>query len=472
MGYTQTAGYRVNLSPCCGGFMKNIIISGAGEVGRYTAEVLQKRGHSITVIDTSFQALKRLDNVLDARLLQGSACHGDVLEDAGVQDCDVFIAATNLDEINFLTAAIAKKMGADKVIARIHHKTFHRNDNVNYGEVFGIDSLICPEELTARAICAKLHDPGVAAVQRFAGEEIELHQFIVRHDSSAFHKPLKDLKLPPGTRIIIIRRGEQFVVPDKETVLARGDIVTMVGPTKGYGDVKKMFEPHKKEHYEIVISGASATAEWILNEIDRRLYSIRLFEGNLERAEDFATRYPEITVLNADPNESHVFEAEYLSEVSGFISAGDSEEFNILGSLQAKKNGVGTTFAVIHNSSHLSSLDGIGIDYPFSPRMEGAKELLRLIDDSSIKILASLEKGHVYVYELQVAKGAAGAGKSLHEINFPRATIVAAIQREKKVIAPTPADVIEEGDQLIIMGPETMEKTLRKLFIQKKLWKN
>ena len=446
--------------------MKNVIISGAGQVGRFTAEVLQHKGHSITVIDQDIHALQSLDSVLEARLVQGSSCHSDVLEEAGIENCDALIAATNLDEINLLTGALGKKMGAEKSISRVHQRTFMDDRRLDHGLALGIDTLICPEELTSRAICSKLHDPGVAAVQRFAGDEIEMHQFIIKADTPAFHKPLSELDLPPGVRIIIVRRGDSCLVPDRETVLARDDVITVVVPTKFAKKLKSVFHAQRVEHQDIVIAGVSPVSDWILSQIDFKRFSVRLFEPNLQKAEEIASRYPDVTVLNADPVETHVFENEHLDEVFAFIAAAHNEEHNILGAIQARQRGVGCTFAIVENSVYLSSLEGIGIDYPFSPRIEGAKELLRLVDDSPIKVLSTLEDGGIQVFELKVEFGATGAGRSLKEINFPRATVVAAIQREKRVIAPSPGDIVEAGDVLVVIGPAKMESTLHKIFIR------
>ena len=446
--------------------MKNVIISGAGQVGRFTAEVLQQKGHSITVIDHDVEALRRLDSVLEARLIHGSSCHSDILDEAGIDNCDALIAATSLDEINLLTAAVGKKMGAEKAISRVHQRTFMDSTLLHHGQALGIDALICPEELTSRAICSKLHDPGVAAVQSFAGDEIELHQFIVKPDTIAFHTPLSDLDLPLGTRIIIVRRGKSCLVPDRDTVLARDDVITVVVPAKSAEKIKSFFHAPREDHQDIVIAGVSPVTDWILNQVDYKRFSVRLFEPSLNKAEEMAGRYPQVTVLNSDPVETHVFENEHLDEVSAFIAAAQNEEHNILGAIQAKQRGVASTFAIVENSVYLNSLEGIGIDYPFSPRIEGAKELLRLVDDSPIKVLSKLEDGGIQVFELVVDKGAAGVGRSLREINFPRATLVAAIQRGKRVIAPSPGDVIEGGDVLVVIGPAKMEKTLHKIFIR------
>lgn len=446
--------------------MKNVVIGGAGEVGRYTAEVLYRQGHAITVIDTKPHALKKIENVIEARLLHGSSCDADILKEADIEKCDVYIAATSLDEINLVSGAVGRRLGAAKVIARVHERTFFENRYLNYSDAFACDHLICPEELTSKAIGARLYDPDVVAVQRFADDKIELHQFVVKPGTSAFHKPLAKIPFPPGVRLIIVKRDRTSIIPDASTVLARDDLVTVVMPTEVKDEVRDMFNYQHSQRQKIALAGATPMAEWILSKVDMDRFSIRLFEPDLSRAEIIASRYPNITVLNSDPVEAYVFESEHLEEVSAFIACGFNEEHNILGALQAKAKGAQSTFAIIHNSTYLSSLGGIGIDHPFSPRIEAAKELLRLIDDEPIKVLGKIETGDVNIYELTVGSNAAGVGKSLKEIAFPRATIIAAIKRGHQVMAPSPQDIVHGGDTLIVIGPESMKKTIKKIFIK------
>ena len=146
----------------------NIVICGAGEVGRHAAEVLGANGNNITVLDQDPDRLDKLRDVLDVRFLRGNGTHGDVLLEAGCNMSDLFIATTNQDEINLLAASIAKGMGAGKTVARVHHRAFFERRGLEYDRYLGIDHLVCPEYSTALAIAQNLRSPGAMAVERFA----------------------------------------------------------------------------------------------------------------------------------------------------------------------------------------------------------------------------------------------------------------------------------------------------------------
>ena len=153
-----------------------IIICGAGEVGSHATEVLDQRGHSITVIDTNNQKLRAIEEVADVRTLHGNCSHVDILEQAGVSKADLVVAATEMDEVNLLTASVAKRLGAEKTIARVHDYAYLGERGVDYRIHLGIDELICPEFTTVSAISQTLRNPAAMAVESFARGQIELEQ--------------------------------------------------------------------------------------------------------------------------------------------------------------------------------------------------------------------------------------------------------------------------------------------------------
>ena len=396
-------------------------------------------------------------------MVWGSACHAQVLMEANVPNCDVMIAATSLDEINLLSGALGKQLGADKVISRIHNRNYRTSGRFNYAKGLGIDHLIYPEELTARSICSHINDPGVMAIQSFARDQIELHQYKIDHKSKVANIPLKNIKLPEGLRIIKMRRDGELIIPSADTEMKHGDIVTMIGPSEKYGQIKGIFSSEKRKSKEIAIAGGSSTAEWVIAHLKNQDISIRLFEQNIERAEELAAHYSRVTVLAADTLDVHTFESEHLERCSALLSLSDNQERNILVALQSKKLGVESTFAVIHNSTYLSALEEVGIDYCYSPRQEAAKELLRLMDDSPIKTITTLGDGSFNVYEMTALSGSA-LGFKLEDIKFPRHTFIAAIQRSNLVFSPRATDCVFKDDILIIIGPEDIQDTLTDLY--------
>ena len=122
----------------------NIVIGGSGSVGRHLAEVLASTGSDVTIIENDPAKLQLLENELDVGTLRASCADAVALREAGIASADMFIAATNNDEVNLLSASVAKSMGAKRSVARIHHQAYFDSSVISYARHLNIDHHICP----------------------------------------------------------------------------------------------------------------------------------------------------------------------------------------------------------------------------------------------------------------------------------------------------------------------------------------
>ncbi|MCB9228503.1 MAG: Trk system potassium transporter TrkA [Deltaproteobacteria bacterium] len=443
--------------------MKHIVISGAGEVGRYAAQVARKEGLRVTIIETSDEAIARVENSIDARIVSGSACHAEVLRQADVSSCDVLMAATSLDEVNLLTASIGKKMGAGIVMARIHNTSYF-DEEFDYRMTFGVDHFVCPEQLTARTIASDLTEPNTSQIPRFAQNEIEIRNFIVSENSAAANVALKDLKLPPGVRIALIRRHKESLAPVAGTVLSVSDRVAVIGPGDAFQDVLALFGKGSSGIQNLAVTGAGPVSEWLLQKLDLNRYRIKLFEKNLDLAERIASKFGQITVIHEDPMEASIFTGEHLEQCDAFLALEGNQEHNLLAAMQAKSAGVPNVIALVQSSGLLRILKGTGVDHLYSPRIEAARALLQIVDTAPVKHLASLDSRVALVYQVKVQPDSPGVAKALADMDFPDNAFIAAIEREGSVFCPVFRDQISSGDVLIVIGPHDIRKYLLKTF--------
>ena len=231
----------------------NIVISGAGEVGRHAAEILGAEGHNITIIDPAAGKLYALEDVMDVRTLTGDGTHATTLIEAGCESADVFIAATQHDGTNLLSASVASSLGAGRTIARVHHSAFFVGRDFDYKHHLGIDHLVCPEYSTALAIARTLRNPGALAVERFARGKIEMQQLPVGPDAAVIGKPLIELKLPESLRIAAIERNGATFIPDASAAIEVDDVVTLVGQPEAFDKARKLFSVDADRHKRVMI---------------------------------------------------------------------------------------------------------------------------------------------------------------------------------------------------------------------------
>lgn len=443
----------------------NIVICGAGEVGRHAAEILGAVGHSVTIIDADAAKLAALDEVMDVRNLLGSGTHVDTLIEAGCEDADVFIAATNIDEINILSASLAAGVGAHRTVARVHHSAYFANPDFDYATQFGIDHLVCPEYTTATAIAQSLRSPGAMAVERFAKERIELQQVAVSDNAAVIGKALPDLGLPPATRLALIERRETTFIPNGSTVIEQGDIVTLIGDTEAIEKARKKFHTSHDRRKRVLVVGGTSMGVWLCRALRNPMFSVRLIEENRERAEELAAKLDWVTIISANLNDADVLDEERVDQCDSFVALTEDDEKNILLAARAKSMGAHDVIAVQQRSTYLHLLRHVGIDRAFSPRKTAVTQIQHMLEPGPIRHLASLEVGIADVFEIRVPPQAKSViSKPLRDIKFPSGSMIAAIQRGEEVFVPGGFDLVEADDTVIMIAPASVEKQLRKVF--------
>lgn len=445
----------------------NVLIAGAGEVGGHAADVLSQAGHNVTVIDLNADRLRTLGDTVDVRTMVGDSAHLDVLRDAGAEKCDLMVAATQVDEINLLSAFLAKATGARKTIVRVHHTANFSLRRTEYAEKLGIDEFVCPEYLTSLAIAEAIHNPGSIALEEFGRGKLFMQRFPVTRGAAAVGKKLSEVTLPARTRVATVERGETVTIARADTSIAEGDYVTLIGAQKSFDHARKIFNKGLETHHHVTIMGETSTAVWLCRALRSRFFSVRVFVQTRERAEQLSSKLSNVTVLEGDPTDRTTFNDEHIEQADEFIAVTDDDEQNILACAQAKALGVPKAIAVVQRTKYFRLFRHVGIDHAFSPRDEAVKAIRRLIDVGPIRALATFARDSVRVYEVKPSKRAKILGHDLRNIKLPAGTMIAAIRRGEDVLVPGADDQVVADDTILLIGPCGIDGELRKMFVTK-----
>ena len=438
----------------------NILVCGAGEIGSHAVEVLSNRNASITVIDTDPDKLRRIEEHMDAATVLGNCAQAEVLRKAGAHSADMVLAATNQDEVNLLTASLAKGLGARKTVARIHHAAFLRSDAF-YTEHLGIDRLICPEHAMAVAIARQLRNPGAVAIESFARGGVELEELIAKKGGSAIGRRLADVAMPSGSRLLLVRRGDETLIPTAKTVVVEGDRVVLVGNADAFNDARKRFNADKLARTSVILMGGPSMAVWLCRALKDRRYGIRLFETDRTRAEELAEKLDWVTVMNSDPTDRTVFDEESIGSADVFVAMLENDESNIIAGVLAKTRGVSKVMTLCHRTKYLDVVYDVGVDVVFSSRKVTGEEILTLVDQNPVRWLGAIADGQVDVVQVRVDPDCPAAGRPLRELELAPEWLVAALRRGERAFMPGADDALESDDVVLLTGIRSPEATAR-----------
>jgi len=152
----------------------NILIIGAGEVGFQLTKRLAAEKHNITILEINPEKANRAKEQLDAMVVVGSGSSYEDLKRAEIQETDIFVAISNVDEVNMLACRYANKLNIPTKIARVRNPEYIEASFILSKEEMGIDLLIHPEKETADAVIRLIRQSGATDIVEFAGGKIQL----------------------------------------------------------------------------------------------------------------------------------------------------------------------------------------------------------------------------------------------------------------------------------------------------------
>ncbi len=220
---------------------KRIIIAGAGNIGRRLASSLESK-YRVKLIERNPTRAREIAERLDmAIVLHGDAADEDLLLEENIENTDVFCAVTNDDEANILSAMLAKRLGAKRVMALINRPAYV--DLVQSGT---IDIAISPQQATIGTLLTRVRRGDVVQVhslRRGAAEAIEAVAHGDRSSSKVVGRAIEEIKLPKGTTIGAVVRGEQVLIAHHDTMIESEDhVILFLVDKRRIRDVEKLFQ--------------------------------------------------------------------------------------------------------------------------------------------------------------------------------------------------------------------------------------
>ena len=198
---------------------------GHGNIGVRLALALEQT-NQVKIIERDTSRARAISERLNkAIVLVGDAADEELLLEENIDNVDVFCALTNAEEANILSAMLAKRLGARKVMALINRPAY-----ADLVEAGSIDIAISPQQITIGSLLAHVRRGDVVKVhslRRGAAEAIEAVAHGTEEESKVVGRKIEDIELPRGTNIIAIVRGDQVIIAHHDIVIETDDHVIL-----------------------------------------------------------------------------------------------------------------------------------------------------------------------------------------------------------------------------------------------------
>ncbi len=444
-----------------------IIIAGAGEVGTYLAKMLYSVEHDIIVIDNDEENLKKIDSSHDVMAVNGSATSIATLKEADIKRTDLLIAVTPIEEVNMTAAALAKKLGAKKVIARINNHEYLDDLNRKFIFQMGIDSIVYPEILASREIVSMLKQTGTN--KRFEFSTGHLSLYILKLDnpkSPMIGKSLIDVanaNLAHDYRTVAIIRNSETIIPRGNTVLEINDLAYIVTSQEG---IQQLIKYSNKEDFQIkniMILGGSRIGKKVAKAVENK-FNVKILEIEKNKAFELADELDNTLVVNADGTNIDILKEEGIEKMDAFIAVTGKSETNILTCTLAKKFGVKKTIAEIENFDYMQIANNMGIDSVVNKKLIAASNIFKFTMSAEVPTVQCLTGTDAEALELVVHKNSLVTKKTVKELNFPKDALLGGVIRGNTSFIAKGDTRLQEDDKVIVFALSTALKKVNQLF--------
>ena len=456
----------------------NIIICGAGNIGLHVAAALSKQEHSVVLIDRDERVLEHAARNIDVGTRQGSATDWQLLEELMELSPDLFLSLTNEDEANLVACSIAKNLGIPETLSRVREDRYLNSMRLDFGRLFAVDHFLCPELLVAQRIFNRILYTDAVRTESFSHGAVQMRTMRVPTNWRRSEKTLRELSLPKGVMVGLIRRPLQAqqrgaaptayktLFPHGDDNLLVGDEVTFIGETNSILDLHVMFGTTRRAVKSVVIAGGSLTALHLAKILVARRIDVHIIEKNFERCALLAEQLPEARITHHDATDLSFLQSEKIGNADVFVSCTGKDETDLLAALLAKQCGTDKVLMCIADPSYAPILEEMGIGHAISHRAAALDMVLAITREEAVTSMVTLPDADAEIAEIKVSMDSSIAGIPLRELgpHLPEDFLIAVIQNRGRVMIANGDRILCPGDTAVVISTPKNISEINTLF--------
>jgi trk system potassium uptake protein TrkA len=430
-----------------------IVIAGAGEVGYHLAKQLSLEEHDITIIDIDGNKLESIGSNSDVLTITGSSTSISLLKSAKIEDAHLVVAVTSSESVNINTAILAKKLGADKTIARVSNDEYISADYKDMFKNLGIDYLIYPEDLAAIELVKLVERAAATDIIDFEKGLLSLIGLKLDKNAKVLHKTMRDTAKEYEAvdfRIVAIHRGLRTLIPSGNDIFLPNDQIFVITNPEGQDKILELAGKDKTKIANMMILGGGQIGRKAAAMLEDEI-NIKIIEKGKDRSVALADQLHKALVIQGDGRDLDLLAQEGIVDMDGFIAVTEDAETNIITCLMAKHLGVAKTIALVDNVDYVPLTQTIGLDALINKKLIAASHISRFIRKENIISIATLQGIDAEVVEYNVSPNSKVASAKVKDLKFPKNAIIGGYVRGDKGFITVGDTQLEPGDRAVVV---------------------
>ena len=428
----------------------NIIIAGAGKVGFNLAKTLSI-SHNVIVIDKNVDALNSIQENLDIMPIYGNVEDYKTFLNVHYKEIDLFIAVTNLDNINLIAAmTIDLALSVKRKFIRLQKHYF---DHDIIKERLNIEQFIFPLQLASHTILSLLKYPKANNVKTFNYTDYKLISMMIPNDFIAQTFEFEIFK------IIGIERNKEFFIPkDNFVEIMPNDLVYYFGLED---DMQIISQDEESTINKCVVFGGDKLGISIAKDLLSIDCEVKLIEKDLLLCQKADEKLKgKVDIINFKYGSHEIFEDEGLDKADIFITTTNNDEFNIIKCLEARDSGVQKVVAINNEMEYYNLMHTLNITAVRGPKMSAYHKIMEEISSTGVVLKKHFCGGKATVFMRKIFANSKLIGKKIKPIMLKHSSIF--YIKNSHLENFTDKIVLEENDLIISFCTEKESDKVQK----------
>lgn len=436
----------------------NIIIAGGGKVGQALVRQLSAEGHDLTIIDRDKQVLEKTVDRYDTMVVSGNCASREVLLSAGIQDADLLIAATAMDEVNLLCCMTAHGLNKNlHTIARIRTPEY-ADQIMTMRDIFPLSMTVNPEMQAALEIERLLKFPGFLRRESFANDQAQIVELRIDNASKLCNLPLSELGTVVKCRVLVcaVLRAGNAVAPTGNFILKEGDRIFVTAPTANLAILLKSLGIVTRKVRNVLICGGGRVSYYLASCLEDENMSVRILEKDYSRCVSLASQFEYATVIHGDCSSQAMLDSQGLENMDAVVTLTGLDETNMVVSLYAGSRGVSQIITKLGRTENGKLADTMALGSTISPKELCSNSIVRYVramqnQTGAAVSLHTIADEQVEAVEFLVDESTRHCGTALKDLKLRPNVLIACITHGADTQIPNGGSAFYPGDSVVVV---------------------